>query len=256
MKHFLLISLLALSVSLQAQHTLRFGVELVEATATEKVYNFETEDFLNIVAWQFSMHFDGTRMRFKEIRNPILNYLSTNSFYEPTPGNLRSLWLDNDLDPDNYTEPTVLFQMVFEILSPENTPLCFEESQEFFEFVVQEEPGNFYLSELVIHDDCVAGLSIFLEGASATEDISTSVVQHITDVSLMSSGTLSFSSASNQNLVLSLVDLNGKQLISFDEKEYTTGRNSLSCKPVAQGVYVLKSIAGDGKESAVKVFAF
>lgn len=255
MKHFLLISLLALSVSLQAQHTLRFGVELVEATATEKVYNFETEDFLNIVAWQFSMHFDGTRMRFKEIRNPILNYLSTNSFNEPTPGNLRSLWLDNDLTPDNYTEPTVLFQLVFELLTPENTPLCFDEAQEYFEFVVEEGPGNFYLSELVIHDDCVAGLSIFLDG-TATEDISTPQVQHVTDVSLQSSGTLSFSSASDQRLKLSLIDLNGRQLISFDEKEYTTGRNSLSCRPVAQGVYVLKTIAGDGKESAMKVFAY
>ncbi len=256
MKHLLLISFFALSVSLQAQHTLRFGVELVEATATEKVYNFETEDFLNIVAWQFSMHFDGTRMRFKEIRNPILNYLSTNSFNEPTPGNLRSLWLDNDLTPDNYTEPTVLFQMVFELLTPENTPLCFDESQEYFEFVVEEGSGNFYLSELVIHDDCVAGLSIFLDGASATEDISLPQVQHITDVSLVSSGTLSFSSAIDQNLKLTLVDLNGKQLISFDEKEYATGRNSLSCKPIAQGVYVLKAIAEDGKESATKVFAF
>ncbi len=255
MKHFLLIAFLTLSISLQAQHTLRFGVELVEATATEKVYNFETEDFLNIVAWQFSMHFDGTRMRFKEIRNPILNYLSTNSFNEPTPGNLRSLWLDNDLDPDNYTEPTVLFQMVFELLTPENTPLCFDESQEYFEFVVEEGSGNFYLSELVIHDDCVAGLSIFLDG-TATEDVTSPQVQHIKDVSLISSGTLSFTSASNQKLKLSLIDLNGKQLISFDEKEYASGRNTVQCKPVASGVYVLKAIAEDGKESATKVFAF
>ena len=255
MKHFLLISILALSVSLQAQHTLRFGVELAEATATEKIYNFETEDFLNIVAWQFSMHFDGTRMRFKEIRNPILNYLSTNSFNEPTPGNLRSLWLDNDLTPDNFTEPTVLFQLVFEILTPENTPLCFDESQENFEFVVEEGSGNFYLSELVIHDDCVAGLSIFLDG-TATEDITSPQVQHITDVSLISSGALSFTSAINQHLKLALVDLNGKPLISFSEKEYGAGRNTLLCKPVASGVYVLKAVAEDGKESAVKVFAY
>jgi len=255
MKKLLPILFLAFSTAMQAQHVFTFGVELVEASATERVYNFEVEDFQNIIAWQFSMHFDGTKMRFKEIRNPVLNYLNTSSFNEPTPGNLRSVWLDSDLNPDNFDTPTVLFQIVFELLTPDSTPLCFDESQEYFEFVVEEGPGNFYLSQLVIHDDCVSGLSIFLD-PNATAEVAPAIPSPIKDVFLLSTGALAFTATLDQDLQLSLYDLTGTQLINFEKKEYTNGRHTMQCRPITPGIYILKAVAADGKESAVKVFAY
>lgn len=253
MKHLLLISMLALSVYLQAQEPLKLKVEAIETSATEKVYNFITINFVDIIGWQFMMEFDGTKMKFKEIRNPIHPSQTSNNFYEPTPGELRSVWIDTDLQPNSFPDSTVLFQLVFEILEPEGTPLCFLDSQEYFEFIMADS-SDFSLTEILISDDCYQGFSIFLGGTSIenTEDSADSFLK---DVSLSASGTLSFTSSVDLQLNLSLFDLNGKQIISFGKKEYVSGRNTLQCNSITSGVYVLKATA-DGKESAVKVFAY
>ena len=255
MRYPFLLASFILAATLQAQSVLKLNVELAETTATEKVYNFTVDDFEGVIGWQFSMHYDGARIKYKEVRNAVLNYISTGSFFEPTPGELRSVWLDNDLTPNNYPDPTVVFQLVFEILDNENTPLCFEESEEYFEFIVDEGGGSFTLSEIVITDDCNSGLSIFLD-PSATDAPEATRAQLISDVYLSSSGILSFSSSHDQTLSISLFDVNGIELTSFNKKEYPTGRQSVTCKPMASGIYLLKAIGDDDSEQVVKVFAY
>ena len=254
MRNLLLAIALICAVSMQAQEPLKLKVEAIETTPTEKVYNFITINFVDIIGWQFMMDFDGTKMKFKEIRNPIHPSQTSNNFYEPTPGELRSVWIDTDLDANNFPDTTVLFQLVFEILEPEGTPLCFLETQEYFEFIM-DDGSDFTLTEILISDDCYQGFSIFLEGSS-TENTEVSVDLFLKEVSLTTSGTLSFTSPVDQQLHLSLFDLNGKQLTSFGEKEFITGRNTLQCKPITSGVYVLKAVAENGKEGAVKVFSY
>lgn len=254
MRNLLLSIALICTVSMQAQVPLKLKVEAIETTPTEKVYNFITIDFVDIIGWQFIMDFDGTKMKFKEIRNPIHPSHTSSNFYEPTPGELRSVWIDTDLESNNFPDTTVLFQLVFEILEPDGTPLCFLESQEYFEFIM-DAASDYSLSEVLISDDCYQGFSIFLEGSS-TENTAVAAEPFLNDVSLSTSGTLSFTSPVDQRLHISLFDLNGKQLISLGEKEFATGRNTLLCKSITSGVYVLKAVAKDGKESAVKVFAY
>lgn len=254
MRNLLLAIALISAASIQAQDPLKMKVEVVETSPTEKVYNFITINFVDIIGWQFIMNFDGTKMKFKEIRNAIHPSQTTGNFYEPTPGELRTVWIDTDLQPNNFPDSTVLFQLVFEILQPEGAPLCFLETQENFEFIMKD-GSEFTLTEILISDDCYQGFSIFLGGTS-TENTGVSTQPFIKDVFLSTTGALTFASTVDQQMHISLYDLNGKQVMSFGEKEIVSGRNTLQCKPITQGVYVLKTIAENGKESAVKVFAY
>jgi len=147
-----------------------------------------------------------------------------------------------------------LFQMAFELLDPAATPLCFEETQENFEFIMAD-GSNFTLTEILITDDCHQGFSIFLDGSS-TENPVVSIESYLTDVFLSTTGTLSFTSTIDQELEISLYDLTGKPVISFNEKEYAAGRNTLQGKSILPGIYIMKVIAEDGKVSATKVFAY
>lgn len=254
MRNILLSIVLICAASMQAQDPLKLKVEVVETTPTEKVYNFITINFVDIIGWQFQMDFDGTKMKFKEIRNPIHPSQTSNNFYEPTPGELRSVWIDTDLQPNSFPDSTVLFQLVFEVLEPEGTPLCFLESQEYFEFIMADS-SDFSLTEILISDDCNQGFSIFLNGSS-TENTGVTTQTFLKDVFLSTFGNLSFTSTIDQQMQLSLFDLNGKLLVSFSEKEFATGRNTLQCKPITSGVYVVKAVTKDGQENAVKVFAY
>ena len=58
---------------------------------------------------------------------------------------------------------TLALQIVFETLQAEGSDLCFETHQDLFEFIVDDEMGKFYLSELIIFDGCNQGLSIFIK---------------------------------------------------------------------------------------------
>jgi hypothetical protein len=255
MRNFLTTLIFACTLSVQAQSVLKLKLELVETTSTEKVYNFITENFVGFIGWQFLLEYDGTKMKYKEIRNPIHPTQTSSNFNEPTPGQLKSVWLDYDLVPNDYPDSTVLFQLVFELLDSEGAPVCFQPSQDFFEFIVHDGPGSFFLSEIVISDDCYQGFSIFLEG-TATETPSTPVVESIKDVFLSSTGTLAFTSTLDQELSLSLFDLTGKELFSSTKKEYSEGRHALNCIAVLPGIYVLKIATEDGANYVTKVFAY
>lgn len=255
MRHFLLAMCLAFGATLQAQGTLKLKVDLQEITATEKVYNFVSENFVGVIGWQFSMQFDGTKMKFKEIRNAVNPTHTSGNFNEPNPGELRSVWIDIDLQSNDYPDSTVLFQLVFEILEPEGAPLCFLESQEFFEFILADEFIGFEFAELLISDDCYQGFSIILE-TTATENPATPALELVQDVFLSTDGTIAFTSNREKALRISLSDMSGKVISSFAKKEYAEGRHTLNCKAMAPGAYVLRFITEDDAECVVKVIAY
>ena len=253
MRNFLITIILACSIAMQAQEPLKLKVELAEETSTERIYNFTTINMVGIIGWQFQMDFDGTKMKFKEIRNAVQTTQNSSNFHEPTPGNLRSVWLDYDLQADPIPDSVVLFQLVFEILDPEASSLCFRTSQEYFEFILDVTFG-LTLAEFLISDDCYQGFSIFLE-STATENPEVIEVLPVKDVFLSSTGTLSFTSVENQELQLSLLDINGKLISTIDHREYTEGRNTVQCKSVVPGMYLVKVRGEDGIGKVIKVFA-
>jgi len=249
MRNVLITFLLTCSLSIQAQEPLKLKVELAEVTSTERIYNFTTFNMMGIIGWQFQMDFDGTKMKFKEIRNTVNTTQNSSNFYEPTPGNLRSVWLDYDLQADPIPDSVVLFQMVFEILDPEESSLCFRTSQEYFEFILDVNFG-LTLAEFLISDDCYEGFSIFL-GSTATENPEVSEVLPIKDVFLSSTGTLSFTSLDVQELQFSLLDVNGKLITTINRRTYSVGRNTVQCNSLVPGMYFVKVNAG----YVIKVFA-
>lgn len=254
MRHLLLALCIAFGASLEAQEPLKLKVDLQEISATEKVYNFISENFVGVIGWQFTMEFDGTKMKFKEIRNAVNPAHTSGNFNEPNPGELRSVWIDTDLQSNDYPDSTVLFQLVFEILETEGAPLCFLESQEFFEFILDEDMLGFEFAELLISDDCYQGFSIILETTATDNPISTTVAL-VQDVFLSTSGALAFTSNQVQALGISVTDMSGKVISSFVKKEYAEGRHTLNCKAMAPGAYVLRTIAENGEESVVRVIA-
>jgi len=254
MRNVLFTLMLACAVYTQAQEPLKLKVELAELTATEKVYNFTTENMVGIIGWQFQMEFDGTKMKFKEIRNVVQPSQNTHNFNESAPGVLRSVWLDYDLQSDDFPDSTVLFQLVFETLDTDGAPLCFFESQQYFEFIKDQESGGFDLAEILISDDCYQGFSIFLS-STATENPATPEVLTIKDIFLSSTGTLSFTSLQEQELQFSLMDVNGKLITTIDHRPYHEGRNTVQCKSVLPGVYLVKVSAKEGAGSVTKVIA-
>lgn len=255
MRHLIFAICLTFGATLQAQEPLKLKVDLLEITETEKVYNFITENFVGVIGWQFMMDFDGTKMKFKEIRNAVNPAHTSHNFNEPTPGELRSVWIDTDLQSNDYPDSTVLFQLVFDILEPEGSPLCFLESQEFFEFILDDNFIGFEFAELLISDDCYQGFSIILE-TTATENPTAPAFELVQDVFLSSNGTLAFTSNRDQALRISLTDMSGKVISSFAKKEYAEGRHTVNCKAMVPGAYVLRSVAEDGAESVVKVIAY
>lgn len=254
MRHLLLAVFLTFGATIQAQEPLKLKVDLLEITATEKVYNFISENFVGVIGWQFMMDFDGTKMKFKEIRNAVNPAHTSGNFNEPNPGELRSVWIDTDLQSNDYPDTTVLFQLVFDLFEPEGSPLCFLESQEFFEFILDDDMLGFEFAELLISDDCYQGFSIILE-TTATENSTSPAIAMVQDVFLSTSGTLAFTSNQVQALGISVTDMSGKVISSFVKKEYAEGRHTLNCKAMIPGAYVLKVVAENGAESVVKVIA-
>ncbi len=251
MKKLLILPILISANLIFAQHTIEFGVELSEVTDTEKIYDFVFDDFVNIVGWQFNMNFDGSKMSFKEIRNPILEGLSSNSFNEPQSGDLISVWLDFDLVPEDFTESTVAFQIVFDLIEGDGSDLCFETSQDFYEFIVNDEMGNFYLSELVIYDDCNQGMSILFETTSTQEAEQTFEV--LTDVFLSASGTLAFTAQQATYLSFSLRDMQGKAVFTVRDIEIREGRQTVHAEALPPGMYVLSATTKTGEIQSIKL---
>ncbi|MDZ4749397.1 MAG: T9SS type A sorting domain-containing protein [Saprospiraceae bacterium] len=194
-------------------------------------------------------------MKYKEIHNPIHPGQSSGNFNEPNPGELISVWIDSDLQSNDYPDTTVLFQLVFEILEPEGALLCFLESHEFFEFILDDDFINFEFAEIIISDDCYQGFSIILE-TTATENPTASGIELLKDVFLTSTGTIAFTSNFDQELSISLSDMSGKVISTFAKKGYGDGRHTLNCNSMTSGTYVFKVVAENGEEDVVKMFAY
>ena len=254
MKHLLLL-LTLLSTSLSAQDQLRLKVVIAEETATERVYNFILDDFIGVIGWQFQMDFDGAKMSFKEIRNSIQQGQHSGNFNESAPGELRTSWIDPDLSANNYTEPTVVFQMVFDLLDPDGSTLCFKESNEAYEFILEEDNGLVVINEILISDDCRQDFSI-LFNSTGTEEDQAEITPLITQPNLTSNGVLSFTISSEFPMSMSLINMGGGVVHDFGKLALTPGRHTLQAGGVIPGLYLLHvSTAGEINQS-IKVIAY
>jgi hypothetical protein len=254
MRTLLLFVMSFLACSIQAQDTVRLNVPLSSLTAVEKVYDFIVSDFENIVGFQFSMTFDDTKMQFREARNIILDHMTTNSFNDPLPGTLLSVWLDTDLEATDYSEPTPVFQLVFDVLEGEGSTLCFTNTPLDYEFIVEEVPGDFHLSHMVIDDDCQDGTAILLN-TTATEDPAKTSPKIIDELYLNTHGILTFTSSSEELLRFSAFNPEGKIVATSKPIEVVKGTNEIALgQELLPGIYFINWTDSIGNTQSQKVF--
>ena len=233
----------------------RFEVEVASQSATEKVYNLIVDDYHNGVAWQYGFDFDGSRMTFREVRNAILDDLDTGDFNEVFPGQLLTVWIDTDLEGLIFEEPTVLYQLVFDVHVPGGSDLCFSSDILQYELVVEDGSGQYELDFLEIHDECTSGLVLDLN-STATEEPVVLKPNLIKDLHLTTEGSLGFHAILPGLMELSIYDIQGHLIRTFSNRLYTEGRHTLELqRALVPGVFVLKAIHENGSERSYKVLA-
>ncbi len=256
MKHVLLYFLIILAFNLQAQTVLHFQLVVAEQTATEKVYNFIADDFDHIIAWQYNFFFDSTKMRFKEIRNPIIQGLSSGNFNEGTPGVLTTVWLDPDVLPNDYPTPVVAFQIAMELLDPGGSALCFSTDPMEYEIILSEDSGDSELSQLVISDECNTDLLLILN-TTAVDDEANTRKQTLEKIYLSKQGELAFTTTQDQRVGLYLYDIMGRQVVLIQDDAYSAGRHSVNTgRPLPEGIYILQIRNEGGHHAVAPVFTY
>lgn len=250
MKNYLLSLLVGISFSTNAQQVVLLELEYVETTSTEKIYNFVVADFVDIVGWQFSMLFESSKMSFKEIRNPILDDMDSQCcFNESEPGVLRTVWLDRDFEVENYSKPTTLFQLVFELYDSEGSTLCLSELPLAYEFIIREGSGQTFLAGFLINDDCHDDFSIFLP--TGVEDPKHSNNSLMSSLHLTADGALSFTIEDDEVMRLEVYDVLGHLLTAGTETNFAKGRQVHQTGiTLINGVYVIKAVTKHGASSS------
>lgn len=254
MKTILPIALLLCSICSQAQIA-RFHVEVASQTATEKIYNLIADDYYYGVAWQYGFNFDGSKMTFREIQNSILQDLDTYDFNEAFPGQLLTVWLDTDLEGVIFDEPTILYQLVFDVHVAGGSDLCFSSDILQYELVVSPSSGQAELDFLEIQDECTSGLILDLTTTGTHNPIALQPAL-IKDLNLTADGNLSFSNLLAGYIALTLYDIQGHLVGSIDTREYSEGRQTADFQnALMTGVFILKATHEDDVDQSYKVLA-
>ena len=253
MKKLLLIALTLIVTRIVAQETISLTLEVAEVTATEKIYNLIVDDFDDMVGWQYTMLFDGTEMRFKEIRNSVLEDLDSHDFNEPYPGVLLTAWIVTDLDPEDFSEPTVAFQIVFELFEPGGSGVCFSESPLEYEFIMQEVPGQAFLNEVVVSDDCHIDFPIALN-TTGLENSNGNMLPEISKVHLSQNGESGFTLSEDLEMQITLYDLSGKVIGSTPTQLFVKGIHFIKFdKPLIEGVYIFQAVTPTEQRATFKL---
>lgn len=255
MKTSLLFILMNLAVTLNAQQALHFRLEVAELTASEKIYNFIVDDYVNVIAWQYVMIFDDSKMQFREIRNSIVEGLSTGTFHAESPGYLRTAGFDPDLDPVDFPDSTVIYQIVFDLTAPGGSTLCFSEVSSDYEIVIEENGFQMELEQLIVTDECNTGLVLNLNPTSVDHHV-IEAERLIEKIFLSKQGELAFTTTHDQKMSLQLFDVLGRPVSLKKENTYDFGRNVVNMdKSIYGGIYMLLIRSEDGRYEGYPVIA-
>lgn len=240
MKPFLLTVVLLANLCIQAQPTAHLGLALAEVTATEKVYNVYVREYRGIIAHSYSMSFDEAKMTYQGIRNSIISSLNGSSFANPSAGVITSLWFEGSLVGEDYLDSTVLYQIVFNVVQPGGSNLCFSQTPLPFEFVDAESNS---LDEIIIHDDCFDSLLVIINPSSVVAAVPGPKAL-IENIQVSGDGRFSFTSLQDQHLVFSLYDTQGRKLSTLTSTFYPKGRHQGDLrKALVPGAYLIQSMA-------------
>ncbi len=252
MKIITLLVFLACTNIIIAQSIMNIGLEVAELTPTQKVYNVYVKNYTQILASQYSMVYDAQKMTFKSVRNSIPDGLGNDCFGTPYAGSLTHVWLQSDLNPGSYSDSTVIYQLVFNVLQPGGSTLCFTDTPLAYEFVMPDED---IVSPFYIHDDCFSG-NILVDPVAGTHQPKIDATGQVKQVALFQNGKMTFTLDEPRNLGFMLMDASGKEITASRIQFFPAGRSTVSFgHTLTNEIYLIKAQGPTSGEQTIKVFA-
>ena len=235
---------------LQAQPTAHLVLSLSGFSGTEKVYNVYVSEYRDIIAHSYSMAFDANKMSYQGIRNSIIPSLTNASFGNPSPGVITSLWFEGSLTGGDYVDSTVLYQIVFNVIEPDGSTLCFSQDPLAFEFVDAESNS---LDQIIIHDDCFDSLVVIINPTSIVSAVPIPKAS-IENLHLSNDGQFTFTSLADQHLSFNLYDAQGQILAVLKSTYYSNGRNQGDFhQAIIPGPYLMQTITNGSPAQSLMI---
>lgn len=250
MKPILLYIGLLTGLYLQAQPTAHLGLSLSGFSGTEKVYNVYVSEYRGIIAHSYSMSFDDTKMTYQGIRNSIIPSITDASFANPSAGVITTLWFEGSLIGEDYLDSTVLYQIVFNVVQPGGSTLCFSQTPLPFEFVDAESNS---LNEIIIHDECFDSLLVIINPSSVVSAAPVPKAS-IQNLHMSNDGQFSFTSLADQHLAFNLNDSQGRILAALKSTYYSKGRNQGDFhQDIIPGPYLMQTMTNGSNAQSVMI---
>jgi|GEM_PF-1152220 len=255
MKHFFILIACCFCVSASTQNIPLLGLALDHVNTTEKVYNLYAKDYDRMLVLQYSMAYDPTKMTFWGIRGGALSGYDGSCVGNPIAGSVTSVWLDLALNGEYNPDSTTLIQFVFDINQPGGSTLCFSENPLGYEFMEGDLDTYAVLNQIQLHDECFSGI-IDINNTTGISQLQPKANSLIENISLSASGELNFTSLQNQQLIFTLTDVLGREILSIGRTDYNKGHSTLNLgQSLSNAIYMVKVVNQDGQQQSIKVFA-
>jgi hypothetical protein len=256
MKRMILFLALCSTLSIKAQTIPTFGLALDHVNAFEKVFSLYAKDYDHILAFQYSMVYDETKMTYLGLRNGVLLGYDPSCMGHPADGSLTSAWFDVTLIGQNHPDSAILIQFVFSIVQPGGSTLCFTDHPTEYTFMKESEDEPINLNQMRLQDDCFTGI-IDIGDLSGLTPVRQDAPAWLDHVLLTSSGELYFHSNYSGLLSLVLHDMTGREITRISRQQVTEGRSKVSM-PVAipAASYLLSAIPESGTPQSMMIVVY
>ena len=239
---YLIILLVFFSPLFTSGQELLLKISNPQVSGNQVTHDVSADNFIDMIATQYVILYDTSMMSFDTIQNAILPGWNDLSFYESEPGRITILWLSFGIEGVTLPDGTVMYQLLFEMKNDTFGNVCFSEDPRDTELV----DVNGALASFSIVDDCHSEPFQIILDPSSTKDIALTYGLNVN--SMIQSGEITFSSKEEREIGFLLFDMNGKVMVSFPSKIYSSGEHALQLQTsISSGLYLLIAEIDDQK---------
>ena len=118
---------------------------------------------------------------------------------------------------------------------------------------MQEIPGQQFLNEVIISDDCHIDFPIALNTTGIENSFENSLPV-LSNVRLSLNGETGFTLSENQELQIALYDVSGRIVSSIPSQKFGAGSHFIDFnKLLIEGMYLLQAVTPDGRRATYKL---
>ncbi|MEP6793750.1 MAG: T9SS type A sorting domain-containing protein [Saprospiraceae bacterium] len=246
MKSILYIFAFLIPIGINAEN-LVMKITNPQVSGNQVVYDVVTDHFSDLIAVQYSISYDTTRLTFSGIQNINLSQLTEDNFYGGIPGTITTLWFDQTLQGTSVADGTILYQIIFNMKNGTYGGVCFSQEPLESEFARVDNVLNSYF----IVDDCHAD-PFEVNLTTSTEEIADRFGLNV--FTIARDQKIQFALTQQETIDFHVFDLNGQMISAFPKKEYSTGQHTLNMnRSLVPGIYILTTVI-DHQPAAFKIF--